>query len=162
MANSVGNQLAGFRKPSAVESLFNGVFGFLVGLGIGPSYVHLLQVRGRKTGRLYSSPVNLLELGGKPFLVAPRGNTQWARNAEAASEISLKRGSAHRRYRVRVVPDEDKPEILRLYLERYKSAVQRYFPVPAGSPAGSFRGIANYYPVFELLPFEQAIVQRTL
>jgi hypothetical protein len=30
--------------------------------------------------------------------------------------------------------------------------VQRYFPVPAGSPAAAFRDIALNYPVFELLP----------
>jgi hypothetical protein len=39
-----------------------------------------------------------------------------------------------------------------LYLDSYKSAVQRYFPVPAGSPAAAFRDIAANYPVFELLP----------
>ncbi len=142
-----------FRKPSAVEAFFNRVLGFLVGLGIAPGYMQLLQVRGRKTGRIYSSPVNLLQVGGKPYLVAPRGTTQWVRNAEATGEIVLKRGSARRRkYRLRPVSDSEKPEILKLYLESYKPAVQRYFPVPAGSPAAAFRDIASNYPVFELLP----------
>jgi hypothetical protein len=49
-----------FQKPSAIEALFNRAFGFLVGLGIAPAYMQLLQVRGRKSGRIYSSPVNLL------------------------------------------------------------------------------------------------------
>ena len=145
-------QLPAFRKPSAPEALFNRLFGFLVGLGIGPSYMQLLQVRGRKTGRVYSSPVNLLQVGGKLFLVAPRGRTQWVRNAEATGEIVLKRGRTRRTYRLRPIPDAEKPEILKLYLESYKSAVQRYFPVPAGSPAAAFRDIASNYPVFELLP----------
>jgi deazaflavin-dependent oxidoreductase (nitroreductase family) len=145
-------QLPAFRKPSAVEALFNRAFGFLVGLGIGPHYIRLLQVRGRKTGRLYSSPVNVLEFGGKTVLVAPRGRTQWVRNAEASGEITLKRGKVERRYRLRAISDHEKPEILKLYLNNYKSAVQRYFPVPAGSPSESFRGIAGNYPVFELLP----------
>jgi deazaflavin-dependent oxidoreductase (nitroreductase family) len=140
-----------FRKPSPLEALFNRAFGFLVGLGIGPAYMQLLQVRGRKTGRVYSSPVNLLQIAGKPYLVAPRGRTQWVRNAEATGEILLKRGSQERNYRLRPLPDADKPEILKLYLESYKSAVQRYFPVPAGSPAATFREIAANYPVFELL-----------
>ena len=144
--------LPAFRKPSAVEALFNRAFGFLVGLGIAPGYMQLLQVRGRKTGRIYSSPVNLLQFGGKPYLVAPRGTTQRVRNAETAGEIVLKRGSASRKYRLWPIPDADKPEILKLYLESYKSAVQRYFPVPAGSPAAAFRDIASNYPVFELIP----------
>src|SRR5579864_4302112 len=87
MASNSGSQPAKFHKPSALEAFFNRAFGYLVGLGLGPGYMRLLQVRGRKTGRVYSSPVNLLEFGGKPYLVAPRGRTQWVRNAEAAGEI---------------------------------------------------------------------------
>jgi deazaflavin-dependent oxidoreductase (nitroreductase family) len=145
-------QMPAFRKPSALEALFNRAFGFLVGLGIGPDYMRLLQVRGRKTGHIYSTPVNLLEFAGKAILVAPRGRTQWVRNAETAGEITLKRGSARNKYRLRAIPDSDKPEILKLYIDKYRSAVQRYFPVPAGSPAERFRGIAGNYPVFELSP----------
>ncbi len=141
-----------FRKPSGLEALFNRAFGFLVGLGIGPAYMQLLQVRGRKTGRIYSSPVNLLHVNGKPFLVAPRGRTQWVRNAEATGEIVLKRGSASHKYRLQALPDAEKPGILKLYLESYKSAVQRYFPIPAGSPPAAFAPIASNYPVFALLP----------
>ncbi len=145
-------QLPAFRKPSAAEAFFNRALGFLVGLGIAPGYMQLLQVRGRKTGHVYSTPVNLLQVGGKPYLVAPRGRTQWVRNAEATGEIVLKRGSARRKYRLRPLSDPEKPEILKLYLESYKSAVQRYSPVPAGSPAAAFRDLALNYPVFELLP----------
>lgn len=141
-----------FRQPSALEALFNRAFGVLVGLGIGPAYMQLLQVRGRKTGRVYSSPVNLLRFNDKPSLVAPRGRTQWVRNAEAAGEIVLKRGSVSRKYRLQPLSDAEKPEILQLYLESYKSAVQRYFPVPAGSPPAAFAPIASNYPVFALLP----------
>ena len=88
-----------FRKPTSAEALFNRAFGFFVGLGIAPAYMQLLEVRGRKTGRVYSSPVNLLQVGGKKYLVAPRGQTQWVRNAESAGEIVLKRGSARNKRR---------------------------------------------------------------
>jgi hypothetical protein len=141
-----------FRKPSALEALFNRAFGFLVGLGIGPAYMQLLQVRGRKTGRVYSSPVNLLQFNNKPYLVAPRGRTQWVRNAETSGEIVLKRGTTSRKYRLQPLSEVEKPEILKLYLENYKSAGQRYFPVPAGSPTAAFAPIASNYPVFALIP----------
>jgi len=149
---AAGAQLPAFRKPTAIEALFNRAFGFLVGLGIAPRYMQLLQVRGRKSGRVYSTPVDLLHVGGKPYLVAPRGRTQWVRNAEATGEVALRRGSVRRNYRLRAVPDAEKPEILKLYLDSYKSEVQRYFPVPSGSPPAAFRDIAANYPVFELLP----------
>jgi deazaflavin-dependent oxidoreductase (nitroreductase family) len=148
----MNSTLPEFRAPSPVERMFNQVFGFLVGLGLGFSYNYLLQVRGRKSGRLYSSPINLLELGGKRFLVAPRGRTQWVRNAEAAGEITLKKGRTRLRFRLRPVPDPDKPEILKAYLDNFRREVQRYFPVPAGSPVQAFRELTQSYPAFELIP----------
>ena len=72
----MNSTLPAFREPSAVEKIFNRVFGFLVGLGLGFSYNYLLEVRGRKSGKLYSTPIDLLKLNGKTYLVAPRGRTQ--------------------------------------------------------------------------------------
>ena len=141
-----------FRAPSAVERLFNKIYGTLVGLGVGFSYNYLLQVRGRKSGRIYSTPIDLLQLGGKSYLVAPRGRTQWVRNVEAAGEVMLKKGSRSNRYNVRVIAEAQRPELLKAYLEAFKAQVQRYFPVPAGSPVEAFAPIAGNYPAFELLP----------
>jgi hypothetical protein len=158
-----------FREATPVEKFFNRAFGFLVGLGLGLPHNYLLQVRGRKTGRIYSTPVNLLVAGGpgpaakptaadrptaagKRYLVAARGRTQWVRNAEAAGEITLKKGRICQKFRLRPIPDSEKPEILKLYLERFTPTVQRYFPIPAGSPVEAFRDIVPKYPVFELIP----------
>ncbi|HLW83583.1 MAG TPA: nitroreductase family deazaflavin-dependent oxidoreductase [Candidatus Sulfotelmatobacter sp.] len=140
-----------FRQPTAVEKIFNRVFGFLVGLGLGFNYNYLLEVRGRKSGKLYSNPINLLELNGKRFLVAPRGRTQWVRNAEAGGEVTLKKGRTRLRFRLRPLSDAEKPEILKAYLDRFKSEVQRYFPVAAGSPPEAFATLLSSYPAFELL-----------
>ena len=134
-----------------MERVFNRVFGFLVGLGFGLKHNYLLQVRGRKSGKLYSTPIDLLELDGRRFLVAPRGRTQWVRNAEAAGEVALKRGSFRQKFQLRAVGDADKPPLLKAYLDSFKTTVQRYFPVPAGSEAQAFGGIAANYPVFELV-----------
>ena len=141
-----------FREPTGVEKIFNRIFGFFVGLGLGFSHNYLLEVRGRKTGKLHSTPVDLLELNGKRYLVAPRGRTQWVRNAEAAGEVTLKKGSTRRRFRLSPISDAEKPPILKAYLDTFKREVQTYFPVPAGSPPDSFAAIAQNYPVFELLP----------
>lgn len=143
--------IAVFRKPTAIERVFNRCFGFLVGLGLGPKYIYLLQVRGRKSGKRYSTPVDLLEIDGKRYLVAPRGRTQWVRNAEATGETALKRGNWRQSFRLRAVRDAEKPELLKAYLDRFKIAVQRYFPVAAGSDAQAFAAIAANYPVFELI-----------
>ena len=147
----MGSTLPAFRSPSGVERLFNRVYGFAVGLGLGFSYNYLLQVRGRKSGKIHSTPIDLLELDGKRFLVAPRGRAQWVRNAEAAGEITLKRGRTKQRFQLRPIPDAEKAEILKAYLDRFKREVQRYFPVPAGSPVDAFREIVQSYPAFELI-----------
>jgi len=139
-----------YQAPSAFEAVFNRTFGFLAGLGIGPKFIYQLQVRGRKSGKVYASPVNLMEIGGKRILVAPRGRTQWVRNAEAAGEIVLKRGIYRQTFALRAIGDAEKPPILKEYLERYSSAVGKFFPVPAGAPVEAFREIAGKYPVFEL------------
>jgi len=138
-----------YEPPSLAEKLFNRAFGFLAGLGIAPSFIYLLEVRGRKSGKIYSTAVNLLELNGKQFLIAPRGRTQWVRNAEAAGEVTLKRGVRHR-FRLRPLDDSEKPQVLKAYLTNYKSAVRRFFPVPPEAALEEFAKIAAGYPVFEL------------
>ncbi len=145
------SEMPRFRKPTALERIFNHLFGFLVGLGIGFKHNYLLEVRGRKSGTLYSTPVDLLEIDGKRFLVAPRGRTQWVRNAEAAGEVALKKGRWRRTFRVVPVADPQKPALLKAYLDSFKAEVQRYFPVAAGSDVQAFAGIAGTYPVFELV-----------
>jgi deazaflavin-dependent oxidoreductase (nitroreductase family) len=132
--------------------LFNRAFGWLVGLGLAPADFYLLQVRGRKTGRVYSTPVDVLRLGGKTFLVAPRGETQWVRNARAGGAVTLKRGRTATSFAVREVSEQDRPDVLRAYLDRFKRQVQRFFPVAAGSPREAFVPLASRYPVFELIP----------
>jgi deazaflavin-dependent oxidoreductase (nitroreductase family) len=139
-----------FREPTPVEKIFNRVFGFLVGLGLGFSHNYLLEVRGRKSGKLYSTPIDLLERNGKQYLVAPRGRTQWVRNAEAAGEITLKNGGSRRKFGLRPLADSEKPEILKAYLDTFRREVQTYFPIAAGSPVEAFVELTSY-PAFELL-----------
>src|SRR5262245_26572046 len=141
-----------FLRPSFGEQLFNRLFGFFVGLGLGLRHNYLLQVTGRRTGRLYSTPVNILDCDGRRFLVAPRGETQWVRNARSSQQIWLKRGRVRQAYRVRELADTEKPKLLKTYLDSFKTTVQRYFPVPAGASAEAFSDLAPRYPVFELLP----------
>ena len=141
-----------YLKPNAVDRFINRAFGLLVRIGLGLRHNYLLQVRGRKTGLTYSTPVNLLERSGKKYLVAPRGYTQWVRNVMATGEATLIKGSKREEVRLRAMPDEEKPELLKDYLDRYRPTVQRYFPVAAGSASEVFEPLAAKYPVFEVIP----------
>lgn len=140
-----------FREPGALERLFNKAFGALVGWGLGPRDYYLLQVKGRRTGRVYSTPVSVVEIGGAMFLVAPRGRTQWARNVEAAPDVTLARGSLRRACRVRPIPDAEKAPVLRAYLARWRFEVARFFEGVAASPSDDeLRRVAGRYPVFRV------------
>ena len=92
----------------------------------------------------------MLDFQGKRYLVAPRGETQWVRNARVTGQVWLKKGRSRQQYALRLLEDREKPEVLKEYLNRYKTTVQRYFSVPAGAPLEAFSGIAPRYPVFEL------------
>jgi len=140
-----------FNQPTTVDRTINKLFGILVGLGLGLPHNYLLEVRGRKSGRIHSTPVDVLDRDGKRYLVAPRGYTQWVRNAIANGTVSLKKGRRSEEFGTRLLADEEKPEILKSYLDRYKLTVQRYFPVPSGSPSEAFRPLGRDYPVFELI-----------
>ena len=97
-----------------------------------------LAVRGRKTGARRTVPVNVLELGDARYLVAPRGETQWARNLRAAREGELRRRSRVERFRAVELADDAKPPIIQAYLERWASQVKSQFerlPDPADHPA---------------------------
>lgn len=141
-----------FAAPSPIERLFTRLFGMLVGLGLGLPHNYLLQVRGRRSGRLYATPVDVLTYADTRFVVAGRGNTQWARNVRASGQVVLRKGFRREELRARELPDAEKPPVLKAYLDRFKLTVQRYFPVRAGSPAADFVTLAPRYPVFELIP----------
>lgn len=139
-----------FTPPNLIDNIINHAFGVLLKLGVGLKHNYLLEVHGRKTGKVYSTPVNVLKHRGKKYLVAPRGYTQWVRNVEAGSETALLKGAGRETIKLLAVSNAAKPEILKGYLDRFKPTVQRYFPIPAGSPAEAFTPLAEKYPVFEL------------
>jgi deazaflavin-dependent oxidoreductase (nitroreductase family) len=140
-----------FLKPTAMDRTFSSIFGGLVRLGIGFKHNYNLEVRGRKSGKVFSTPVNLLDLNGKLYLCASRGETQWVRNARAAGRVTLVRSSTRAEYMVRELPVADRAEPLKVFLDRFATSVQRYYPVKKGSPVSAFEECAKTMPVFELI-----------
>jgi hypothetical protein len=140
-----------YLKPGIFERGFGRGVALLVRLGLVRGHFYVLEVRGRKTGRTISLPVDPIELGGRRYLVCVRGESQWVRNARAAGEIVLARAMRRERYVVREVPTEMRAPILKAYLDRFATEVQRFFPVPKGSAVEAFADLAPLYPVLELL-----------
>jgi hypothetical protein len=139
-----------FTTLSATERFFNGLMSKLFRLGWAPSYGYELEVVGRKSGVVHRNPVCLLEQGGVRYLVAPRGETQWAKNARASGEVTLIRGSSRTRYRVVELPVDQRAPILQAYLKTFESQVARFFAVRADAALADFEGIAAQHPAFKL------------
>ncbi len=146
-----------FRRPSRIEALFNRLMGKLVALGMGPGYMRVLDVRGRKSGRVFSTPVNLLDLDSAQYLVAPRGNTHWVRNARVSGRVRLRRGRSSSNYRVEEIPRQERPDVLKEYLNRYAREVQRYFSVEDGADREAFLAIAAEHPAFRLRVTDESV-----
>src|SRR4030095_37960 len=141
-----------FLRVGFVDRQANRLLDVLARRGMGADHTHRLEVEGRKSGKRYSTPVNLMRRNGRPYLVAPRGWTEWVKNALAAGRVRLSRGRSVQEFEVRLVPEPERPPILKDYLERYRGAVQRFFDVPAGSPVQAFEALVEDYPVLELVP----------
>src|SRR5689334_14282846 len=60
--------------------------------GITFGTTSLLTVRGRKSGKLHTIPVTLVERDNQRWLVAPYGAVNWVLNARAAGQVTLTRG----------------------------------------------------------------------
>src|SRR5947208_6844578 len=82
-----------YRAPGwFTRNVFNRAVAFLTRHGVSLAGSRVLAVRGRTSGAWRTTPVNLLELDGKRYLVAPRGETQWVRNIRIAGEGPLRLG----------------------------------------------------------------------
>jgi hypothetical protein len=143
-----------FMRPNAIERSFGRILVALIRIGLVRGHFYVLEVRGRKTGRTISLPVDPIERDGRCYLVCARGYSNWVRNAGAAGEIVLVRARHRRRYAVRELPPPLRPPVLKAYLDSYSREVQRFFPVAKGSPVTAFDALAPRYPVFELQPID--------
>ena len=127
------------------------VVRWLTAHGISLLGSRVLVVRGRKSGELRSTPVNLMELDGERYLVAPRGNTQWVRNVRAAGG-----GELHLGKRVEVVdlvelPVGERGPVLRVYVTKWGWEVGRFVEgLSKKSTDAEIAAVAPGMPVFRV------------
>jgi deazaflavin-dependent oxidoreductase (nitroreductase family) len=121
----------------------------LLRLGVPLPHTYILSVRGRKSGRMYSTPVTLVEDNGARWLVAPYGEVSWVKNARASGEVTLRRGRRTETVKlVKLAPEEAAP-ILKRYLIR-APVVRPFFDVTPHSNDQDFVGEASRHPVFRI------------
>ncbi|MBN1220055.1 MAG: nitroreductase family deazaflavin-dependent oxidoreductase [Anaerolineae bacterium] len=127
----------------------NKIMQGLVRWGVGPKQTYLLTVRGRKSGKLYSTPVSLVEEGDKRWLVAPYGEVSWVKNARAAGEVTLTQGRRSETVAIEEVGPEESGPVLQKYI-KLESITQPYFEVGLDAPVEAFVAEASRHPVFRI------------
>jgi deazaflavin-dependent oxidoreductase (nitroreductase family) len=133
------------------KHVFNQIVAALTRAGIGVYGSRVLEVRGRKSGEWRRTPVNLLHFEGADYLVAPRGNTQWARNLRASGAGRLVLGRRKQDFTAVELSDDEKVPLLRAYLKKWKFEVGAFFEgVGPDSPDDELRRIAPDHPVFRI------------
>ncbi len=135
-------------KLTHARRLVNVVIRRLALLGLAGGHTYLLTVRGRKTGRPYSTPVRLVEDGGR-WLVAPYGEVGWVRNARAAGEVTLRRGRRSETLAIEQVSPAEAAPVLREYV-RSVAVTRPFFDAGVDSPLEAFEAEASRHPVFRL------------
>jgi deazaflavin-dependent oxidoreductase (nitroreductase family) len=144
----------GIYRLSLPRKLVNALVRPLIRLGLS-GQMHLLLVPGRKTGRMYSTPVKLVERDGSRWLVAPYGERSWVKNARAAGWVELRRRRRTERVRVVEVAPAEAGPVLRDYL-RSTPVTKKFFDVRTDSPLEAFVAEAPRHPVFRIDHAERA------
>ncbi len=140
-----------YNRPNAFAAkVLNPLMMGLTRLGVSMRGAHVLWTKGRKTGEWRKTPVNPMEWGGERYLIAPRGNTHWARNLQAAPSGRLQVGRRTEDITVEEVPVEQRPVLLRAYLDRWAMETAKQFGVGKDVSEEALAGIALEHPVFRI------------
>jgi len=133
------------------RKIFNPLVAACTRAGVSVWGSRVLAVRGRTSGEIRTTPVNVLTIDDRRFLVAPRGTTQWVRNVRAAGSCDLRVGRRVEHVGLVEIDDVDKPEILRAYLRRWKWEVGQFFDgVGPDASDEELLAAAPRHPVFEI------------
>jgi deazaflavin-dependent oxidoreductase (nitroreductase family) len=148
-----GSMSERYVKPGwFTQHVFNRVVAGLTRAGVSVWGSRQLRVRGRTSGEWRTTPVNLLTLGPERYLVAPRGQTQWVKNMRVAGGGELRVGRHTEPFQATELADDEKVDVLRAYLKRWKAEVGVFFGGVGGDSSDEeIARIAPNHPVFRLV-----------
>jgi hypothetical protein len=144
---------APYQRPDwFTRHIFNRAVAGLTRLGVSVWGSRVLEHRGRTTGELHHTPVNLLTIEGTEYLVAPRGETQWVRNVRSSGgHMVLILGRRRRICTAGEVAPADSIEVLRAYLRKWKFETGMFFDgITPDAGDDEWLAVAARHPVFVL------------
>lgn len=137
------SQVPFFVRPGNVFATAMVRAGFKIGL------IHLLTVRGRKSGLPRTTPIAVVERNGQRYLAAPYGIVDWVRNLRSAGEAVLTRGRRSETVSARELPPGEAGLFLQALIKE-GNPFGRFFNVPREAPLEDFERSALSHPVFVL------------
>ena len=125
----------------------------LLRAGLPLGSLTLLSVRGRKSGKISTIPVALVEQDGTSFLVAAFGEVSWVRNLRATGQAQLTRRRRTEAIGVVELGTREAAPILKQFLTNYHLVpfIPPYFDVTSQSPLADFEREASHHPVFRIV-----------
>ncbi len=142
-----------YLAPDRATHLFNSAAKWFTARGISLLGSRVLAVRGRKSGEVRTTVVNLFTYEGDRYLLAPRGHTQWVRNLRAVGEGELRLGRRTQQFTPVEIADADKEPLIRLYLRKWAWETGAFFDgLKADSPQADITAAAPGFPVFRIVP----------
>ena len=144
---------AHYKRPDwFTRTVMNKLMSGLTRMGVSVRGSRVLEHRGRTTGELHHTPVNLLTLDGTQYLVAPRGETQWVRNVRnAGGHLVLILGRRRQQCTATEIAPTDAVPVLRAYLRRWKFETGMFFDgVTLTSTDAEWAAAAPRHPVFSI------------
>lgn len=134
--------------PNRLARLLNRVEGMAGAIGLWPSRLVALEVRGRQTGRPISFPLVIADFEGERYLVSMLGEgASWVRNVRSAGGLAVLRHGRREAVRLVEVSGDLRAPILRRYLSLAAGA--RAF-IPVDGPAEEFDRVAMRIPIFRV------------
>ena len=128
----------------------NSILTTLIHLGVKLQGTYLLSIPGRKTGKIHTIPIRLIQKGGQRWLVAPYGEVNWVLNARAAGQVTLSPGRTSETVTIVELDPKESAPVLKEYLTQVPY-VKPYFDVTPESSLEAFAAEAPRHPVFHIV-----------
>jgi len=111
---------------------------------------YLLSIPGRKSGKIHTVPIRLIEKNGQCWLVAPYGQVNWVLNAREAGQVTLSPGRTSETVTIVELDPKESAPVLKEYLKQFPY-VKPYFDVTPESPLDAIESESPRHPVFHIV-----------
>jgi hypothetical protein len=129
----------------------NRLVGALQRLGVKTGTIHLLAVPGRVSGKMHKTPVSLLKVNGRRYIVGGLEHADWVRNARAAGWGVLYYERIEEPISLIELPVADRAEILRQFPRLVPHGVPFFTRLyGVGADPEAFARLADRCPVFRV------------